>query len=376
MRKKDKSNKILIIYFIIIILIAGINGETKVEYGENLAIPIGVGYDLKIKSDNEPVYKIPISYYLFQINENITSKVKTGESISVLETRSKRQMKLDKKFFIGLEKVFLFNEEMAKDGIDNVIELIFNSTKMNEYAHIAVCKEKSSDILAHKIEGYVSSADYIEGILKSLKFGYFFEDEFKIIDIYTRMLSEGRTVLMPYIEMCEEDIVVTGLALFKNYKMIKKLNLQEVKILNILTSKNGNGELVLIDKFNRRISASALSNRKVKVSKVKDKYKFLININLDLTIENDQFGKGISTYNNSSEKVIKMFNELVERHCKDFIRKMQDEYKIDLLELGRIAAAKYGRRTGVDWDEVVSDSEIDIKVNSKIVTTGKGNFKH
>ncbi|MBV1820656.1 Ger(x)C family spore germination C-terminal domain-containing protein, partial [Bacteroidales bacterium MSK.15.36] len=52
------------------------------------------------------------------------------------------------------------------------------------------------------------------------------------------------------------------------------------------------------------------------------------------------------------------------------------EYKIDLLELGRIAAAKYGRRTGVDWDEVVSDSEIDIKVNSKIVTTGKGNFKH
>ena len=63
--KKDKSNKILIIYFIIIILIAGINGETKVEYGENLAIPIGVGYDLKIKSDNEPVYKIPISYYLF-----------------------------------------------------------------------------------------------------------------------------------------------------------------------------------------------------------------------------------------------------------------------------------------------------------------------
>ena len=43
------------------------------------------------------------------------------------------------------------------------------------------------------------------------------------------MLSEGRTVLMPYIEMCEEDIVVTGLALFKNYKMIKKLNLQRSK---------------------------------------------------------------------------------------------------------------------------------------------------
>ena len=29
---------------------------------------------------------------------------------------------------------------------------------------------------------------------------------------------------------------------------------------------------------------------------------------------------------------------------------------------------------GVDWDEAVSDSEIDIKVNSKIVTTGKRKF--
>jgi hypothetical protein len=43
---------------------------------------------------------------------------------------------------------------------------------------------------------------------------------------------------------------------------------------------------------------------------------------------------------------------------------MQNDYKLDCLALGRVAAAKYGRHTGTDWNKAVSEAEIVVKCKS------------
>lgn len=53
---------------------------------------------------------------------------------------------------------------------------------------------------------------------------------------------------------------------------------------------------------------------------------------------------------------------------------MQNEYKIDCLELGREAAAKYGRGENIDWDEVVCNSKIQVNVNVKLTGIGRGDY--
>ena len=64
----------------------------------------------------------------------------------------------------------------------------------------------------------------------------------------------------------------------------------------------------------------------------------------------------------------------IKKDCKDFIEKIQKQYKIDVLNLGEVAAAKYGRHTGVDWNEVVSNSEIKVNVKVKVEGNGRGDY--
>jgi hypothetical protein len=53
---------------------------------------------------------------------------------------------------------------------------------------------------------------------------------------------------------------------------------------------------------------------------------------------------------------------------------MQQKYKIDCLELGRVGAAKYGRRKGANWDNFVSKAKIKVKADFKVNNMGRGRF--
>lgn len=54
----------------------------------------------------------------------------------------------------------------------------------------------------------------------------FFPDEFNAINIYVRMGSEGRSVVLPYIELTKDGIAITGETLFKEDKMVAKVDKQ------------------------------------------------------------------------------------------------------------------------------------------------------
>ena len=47
---------------------------------------------------------------------------------------------------------------------------------------------------------------------------------------------------------------------------------------------------------------------------------------------------------------------------------------MDCIGLGREAAAKFGRRKNIDWDEVVSNAKIDVNVKVAVDTQGRGDY--
>jgi hypothetical protein len=74
------------------------------------------------------------------------------------------------------------------------------------------------------------------------------------------------------------------------------------------------------------------------------------------------------------EEIERLLKENLEKEANMFVKKLQTEHKVDCLELGRIAAAKYGRGTGVDWNEVFLNSDIEVNVNIKINRYGRGDY--
>jgi Ger(x)C family germination protein len=367
-------NKIIIFCSMLIFSLFVITGgEVQKESAEDLSIPAGIGFDIEKAGGSTIVYKVSVSSYIFQEKKTM-SRVITGSQKSLGQTRQNRQLKMDKKFLIGLEKVDIISEEQAKEGIRNILDILFNNPSANDTALVAVCSGNAKDILEHSIKGYPSSSDYIEGMIKSSKAFNFFTDNYKTIDVFVRLDAEGRNFTLPYLVMTDEGLKIDGVALFKDDKMIGKIGIQEAKILNMLSLGSGKGILTIQKNSKEYIDYYAKCKRKVKCTKENEEYNFDISLKLKGEVITNELDKKVSEDEEERSKLEKEMAEKVEESCNKLLKIMQEEYKVDFLELGRIAAARYGRDAGVDWNKAVANSNIKVKAEVKIEKQGRGDY--
>jgi Ger(x)C family germination protein len=371
--KKKFSIKFVILIILTAILLWSFIGS-KGELVENLSIPIGIGMDIKKDIGKEQMYKLPFALYVFDPSGNIISSVITGEANSIGETREDRQVKNNKRYLLGVEKVYVISEDFARGGLHEMIDILVHNPEINDRAFMTVCRGKAEDILKYKIEGYANSTEFIEGMIKNSKYFNFFAPQYTMMDLIVRMDAEGRNTILPYIEIKEKGLEITGIAVFKQDKMVAKLDIKEARIVNLLRENKVQGMLDIQKGPKEYINYYVESKRKIKCYKEGGKFKFVINLNLKGTIVSNELYKNF----NKDPKVLKEFTKEMEssikKTCEDFINKSKGEYKMDFLDLGRIAAAKYGRESGVDWNKVICESKIEVNVKVKVDTEGRGKY--
>jgi Ger(x)C family germination protein len=348
-------------------------GEKQRESAEELSIPIGVGFDIEKNGRDDILYKVSVCSYRV-LEKKTLSRVTTGEAQSIGQARQNRQSKIARKFLIGLEKVDIISEEQARYGIRNLLDILFTNPSANDTALVAVCRGDAKDILEYPIIGYPSSSDFIEGMIRSSKNASFYTDNYKIIDVFVRIDSEGRNFTVPYLILTNEGFKIDGLALFKDDKMIGNIGIKEAKILNMLSDNSGKGIISIQGGPQEYIDFYGKSKRKVKCCRENNKYTFDISLKLKGEIVTNELNKKVSEDPNEKIKLEKLMSQKVEEECNKVIKIMKDEYKTDFLELGRVAAARYGRDTGTDWNQVVSNSNINVKVDVNIEKQGRGDY--
>lgn len=371
-----KKKNIVIFLFSIVIYLYLSSGMTYVPV-EELGIIAGMGLDIYNTSSEAVEYSVPLSVYNYTEGSLTYNLVHNGKGRTLGNAHQDRQLNFNKKFIIGLEKVVVLGEALAEYSIKPRIDIFFTSPNVNDTAFTIVCKGKSEDLLNLSIKGYPTSSDYIEGMLSHAIDLNFFSDNYSVMDIYVRVDAEGRNLVLPYIEVEENKPVITGLALFKKDKMLTKLGMKETKTLNLLREDNVRGNLSIQKNSTEYIDFHCTSKRKVKCKKINGKYNFTI----DLSIIGNVFSNSLYENMNSDSKVKEKFEKdmakATEKMCMEFIGEMQSNYKIDVLELGRVAAATFGRGTGTDWNEVVCNvdlADIKVNVNVKVDNMGRGDY--
>lgn len=351
------------------------SGITYVAVQE-LSVPSGIGMDIDYDSSGKLSYVISTLIYNFKTSPQVSTMNFTGSSSTIGETRQERQPKFDKKFILGLERAIVASEQAARLGIEPWINILFANPNVSDTGYFVVSKERAMDIFAIKIPGYPGSSDYIEGMVRHSTEFNFFSDKYKLIDVYIDLVGEGKNVVLPYIEIKNNNLRITGMAIFKKDKFVRKLDLQEARIMNLLRENKVKGSLTIEKGPKEFVDFYATSKRKAKCKKIgTDTYSFTI----DLFIKGNIISNLIYDDIYENPKVAKKFeaamNKEVEKLCNEFIEKMQKEYKQDLLQLGSIAAAKYGRNKGTDWDEVVSNSKIKVNIKTKVDAQSRGDYR-
>lgn len=364
-------------YFIVIALVISyvvIVSNIDVESVEELDIITGVGFDIKDTSTQTVEYSFPFSIDVFYANGKKSSALNTGEGITIGDTIQNRQKSMNKYFIQGLEKVFVISEDYAEKGIRDLLEERSRSNETSDMAYGMVCKGKSEDILNYKKKGYSNITEYLSGLIKLSNQYNFFSQNYKIIDMLVRVDSEGRRATLPYIEINNEGIEVSGLVVFKKDKMALKVGMKEARILNLLKEEKGKG-MFAVQKSSKEYTDVYLgSERKVECYKEGNNYKFIINLMMAGTVESNDLYKDLLKDIEQKKKLEEELKEIIEQECYSFLEKMKNEYKIDCLSLGRVAAAKYGRRKAIDWDTVVCNSDIKVKVKVAISNQGRGDY--
>lgn len=365
--------KIYLILIFFIFMIFYIENSSIFAPVETLDIPIGVGYDLISNTCKDPIYNVSLSVYQFLIGTPTLNTITIeGQGCNIVNTREERQTKSNRKYILGTEKVLLISEYFAQRSINPIVNVLFNNTYANDTARVAIFKGKAKDALNFKVEGYNSSADYLKGMIDSSANYNFFSKNYKMIDVYTRILAKGRSIAIPYIEIQDGTFKITGLGIFKGDKLKYVANIKEAKIINLLREDRVFGIININNEQGESIGLKTLSMNNIKCDKEGDKYKFNINLNLNCDIIQDTMYKNILNNPSVTNKIEKQTEEVVKKMADSFINKMQKEIKIDCLELGRVAASKCNRKDNIDWNKVVCESEIKVNVKVKLERIGRG----
>jgi germination protein, Ger(x)C family len=341
---------------------------------EKINILSAAGIDVTQEDKDGKKYRITISSYTFSSKDQILSETLYGEGMVINQTRANRQLKNSHKFLSSLEKVILYGENSATHGIKGATDILFSNQFSNDVSWIAVCKNDARDMLNQQIEGSSSTGDYIDGLIDNSREYHYFSDNYKLIDVYTRLDEEGRSVVLPYMEMSEGKPKISGMTLFKKDKMIKKIDVEHTRIMNMLRESSGRGSLEYVIDNDNLISCYGKVKRTVDCKKIGSQYVFNINLNFTENVVNNTLYKDMLHKTSVIKKYEKDLETQTKKKCERFINEMQNNYRVDCLELGRVACAKYGRDTGTDWDEVISNSRINVNVRVRVRGFGRGMY--
>ncbi len=320
------------------------------------------------------LYSVPLRIYFSESKFENESKLVIADAINLGETRNRRQLQSSKRFILGLEKALIVSEKAARFGVSNIIDILLNNPSVNDNARMVVCNGKAKDIMQYEVKKFSGTEEFIGTLIEHLNQFNFFPEDYTLMNFIILSSSEGKTPVLPYIDIVDNELKITGLAVFNKDKMIRKLAMEDVKVLNLLRENGGKGILTIQKNSKEYVNFYPKAKRKVKCSKQGNKYKFVIDINLKGPIVSNELYKDLDT----DPKVIKQFEkemeEQVKGKCEKFIGEMKDNYKVDVLQLGNIAAAKYGREKGVDWNKEILNSEIKVNVKVKVDSQGRGDY--
>lgn len=340
---------------------------------EDIDFVAGLGCDIDKNMDRK-MYSVPVLVYDFSnITEPSSTLIETKGSTPV-EARVNRQLHTGRRFSLGTEKVYVLSKKFAEDGISFLLDGLMKINQVSNSAVVVTTSNDPRDILTLKIPGYQTAPDYMLGLIKSLQSYSYFLNKQTLSTAYIQNSTEGCKFLAPNLDIINDKIYFTSLSVFDKGKMVSSIPIPLMKYLNILRNPSGSGIATFSLDDNNLLTFNVTSKRKVKCTKNEDS---TFNFDIDLDV------KGSLSNNNASiikigdfpykkrqleEKIaVYMQSTLV-----DFINTMKTDYKMDLLNLGYIAASKYGRHKIINWDEEILKSTININVNFKISRLGLG----
>ena len=301
---------------------------------------------------------------------NVSSK---GESIF----DAVRQMthKTGNRLFISHNQAVIFGNDVAKEGLQEYIDFFLRAHEMRPAALLLVAEDRASDVMDAKPETEKFPAINIAKLVETYGFtSHFYEVNMK--DFAECLMSSTTAPLAPLLSIIQneenKDIYVSGMAAFKNGKMVGKLNHDEVRGILWVLGKVKSGVIIVPSLNEPGKAVLEIIKAKSKVTpEIKDG-KIVMHIKIK---EESSLSEQTSTENLATNKALDKIQEASAEIIRQEVMAAFDKSRklnADIFGFGEMLHKKYSSEWKTlkdNWDEIYPTIELNIDVETKIIKT-------
>ena len=317
--------------------------------------------------------------------------VHTGKGTTLYSAFKDIGLVSPKEIYIGSFSVLIISQDIAREGINNVVDLFLRYPSSRKSFYIVISKDKAKDVLkimtplanfpSQNISNNLSSSTNLQGIIGKINFN-------KLLSILVQngvdpaintikvIGNEEKGSKQSNLETTKPQTYVKldNLAIFKNYKLVSIANRNESIGINFINGNvketylklNYNDGYVVIDtnKIKTNIEAKLDNKPKVKIN-IKGEAK-IIECNGDINLEDYK----------TVEKLQKLSNKKIKKIVNQGIS-LAKKNNTDIFGFGLIFSKnypKYFEKNKNNWDKIFKNLNID--TNIKIILKNKVSSKN
>lgn len=374
---------VLIIITLFILLIS--SGCYNYKEINDMAIVSSIGIDKDNKNDKYIVSAQIMNSKESEDSEDSQITVYTKEGDTIHEALRNITLKSPRKLYGNHLSKIVLSEEVAKEGIDNILDIFNRITEVrNEFIITIVKEDKASDVLKVLTTTESIPAEYVKLSLKIADKTSGLTYATKLDEFISLYLKKGIDPVVPVLKIDKKEkkgttinnitttnpiskIVIEDLAVTNKGKLETYLKNEEVIGYNFL--RNQIQKMIIpvkCDDENNYASILILKNKtKSNTAKKDNEYIINFNINSEAIITEYNCKKDLT-----DEKVIKKLEKDTEKKIKRYIKKSlnkQKETKGKFLGLERIIYLDYPKYKNEDYS---------VKYNAKVNLVRKGEIRN
>lgn len=327
-----------------------------------------IGYDLIKDNMIEGIFIVPI----FQQEKMGKYQILTGKSSATSDIQAVVSKKADKPVVLGQTRIILFSEEVVhKIGIRELTDFLYREPQLGNRVYLTVVEGKVKDVLETKPPN------------KNVNIGIFLSDLIhqQIVNwngpdtnlhlFLGNSLESGGDAYLPLFKKKKKNVVVSGVALFHENKLVSKVRSRDMFIFKTLVQSHKRGiyKYKLKNKGQSKVVVESIRSRSnYDVSGSKENPSIHVKVIIKGEIKESLVNKKLT----GRKMIRKMERELENDLTKQATRLMKEfqDKEIDPLSLKKKYHAKYKNTAYSDWKKVYPNMDISVETEVHILQTG------
>ncbi|MBO0958288.1 Ger(x)C family spore germination protein [Neobacillus sp. MM2021_6] len=353
---------------------------------EQLALVTAAGYDL----ERENVIRGTVAVHQFDpMQQNITRMISTVANTSK-GLLQEQNLESNQKLVTGQLRCVIYSKELAEKGIFQLVDALNRDSTVGNMVFLTIAEGSAKEILKiDRSSTKISLGTYLYNLIKQnveneqILSPTLHEFNHKYYDI-------GKDPVLPILKIKDKDVIISGMALFKDDQYIAKLETERHFYLKILSDKynagthefgfkrsefdeiRNKGEEHSVRNVYNKLYIDVDNIRSHAKIKLMDKKNLKFKVEVELASRLLESTEPLDLSKPGAIKFIeKKLNTAMEKEMKQMVVYFQ-ELDIDPVGFGNkyITHIRGKGFTKKEWRKLYKQATFDVEVKNKIIKTG------